>query len=262
MEHHAAARAGREPRISRRAPVTLTAAERERIAAFVMASIPYPRDRFDRTIDKADYLWLAYDEAGTLVGTSAVRTLPAHAEGRAVTLLYTAMVVIAPAYRRHGLIARFGMRTYLRERALAPLRGVYWLSLAASPSGFSQMAHNFAAAWPRRDQPMPPLVRDLFGQAFAILGLDEVEEVEGCFRVRDTFGVADETQAPHLWDRKNPHVDFFLRVNPDYQRGADIACLCPLDIVSLSVAIARQLQRNRRARGARTNAVEHGVRAG
>lgn len=235
-------------RITRREPAALSAAEREDIAAFVTRSIPYPRARLDHTIDAADYLWLARDTAGTLVATTALRLVPARRGGRAVTLLYTAMLVIDPSCRRLNLVRRFGLRSYLRERTRAPLTPLYWMIFAASPAGFLQMARNFDTYWPKPGAPMPAAERDVLRQALAYLGIDKVEELDGCFRLPDDFGVTDPTQAPHRWDRSDPEVDFFLRVNPDYQRGSDLACLCPLSIVPLGAAIARQLRRRRHVR--------------
>ena len=211
----------RDISISRREPASLSLTERDALFAFVTAFIPYPRARFDKAIDPADYLWLAHDRTGAIVGTSVVRVLSGRLRGREVKVVYTAMAVVDAACRRLALIPRFGVRTFLRERLRAGFSPMYWLFLAASPAGFLQMAHNASTYWPRPGVPMPDAERELLRQLLAQLGMERIEEVEGCFRLPDDFGVTDPTQDGQYWNRSDPSVDFFLRVNPDYQRGSD-----------------------------------------
>lgn len=70
-----------------------------------------------------------------------------------------------------------------------------------------------------------------------------MEEVDGCLRLPDDFGVSDPGQHPSRWDRSEPDVDFFLRVNPNYRRGSDLVCLCPLGVVEMAGGIARSVAR-------------------
>jgi len=234
--------------ISRRLPATLTPDDRDDIARFVTRFIAYPRRKLDEVLDSADYVWLCHDGAGELVGTTAVRRIRVASGGDAATVIYTAMVAVAPEHRRAGLIPGMGMRSYLLERARAPLTPLYWLSLSASPSAYLQMARNFVTFWPRPDCPMPAPARAILDEALASLGASRIEEVSSCLRLRDDFGVSDRDQHPSRWDRGDPDVDFFLRVNPDYMRGSDLACLCELSFARLAESVLRQLGRH--ARGA------------
>lgn len=207
---------------------------------FVRRFIAYPPSKLEEVMNRADYLWLCLDETGELVGTTAVRMLRIVSQGKATTILYTAMVAIAPEHRRAGLVPRMGLASYVVEKARAPWTPIYWLSLSASPSAYLLMARNFVEFWPRRDAPMPREERSILDQALRLLGVSRIEEVDGCVRLPDDFGVSDADQHPSKWDRSDADVDFFLSVNPEYVRGSDLACLCPLGLSRLLEAMLRQ----------------------
>lgn len=227
----------------RRLPATLTKRDRDSIARFVTRFIAYPRAKLEAVLDASAYVWIGRDGAGEIVATTAVRLLQVRDAGRAAIVIYTAMVAVDPAHRRCGLIQQMGLRSFLLARARTPFRPIYWLSLSASPAAYMQMARNFATFWPRRDQPMPAFARAVLDQALGSLGITAIEQVEGCYRLPDEFGVSDRAQDPSRWDRSDADVDFFLRVNPGYQRGSDLACLCPLGLGRLVAGAIRQALR-------------------
>lgn len=119
--------------VVRRDPASLTPADRDRIEQFITRHSHYTRKKLDQVLDASAYVWLCQDVEGRLVGTTAVRRLSAQREGRPVTVIYTAVVAADHAYRRLGLVARMGMKSYFVERLHAPLRPIYWLALAGSP---------------------------------------------------------------------------------------------------------------------------------
>jgi GNAT superfamily N-acetyltransferase len=231
------------PALTRHSPASLTAEERAGIERFVTAFIAYPKAKLHAVLDSADYVWLCHDPDGRLVGTTAVRRVQVQVGSEEVRVIYTYMVAIDPAYRRVNLTAKMGVRTFLIERLSAPRRALYWLALAASPAGYLQMARNFPTCWPRPGASFPEAERSVLVQALECLGMDQVESFEGCFRLRDEFGVSDQEQAPHRWAGADAEIDFFLRVNPDYQRGSDLACLCPLGFASVAEGAMRQVLR-------------------
>ena len=233
--------------ITRRLPATLTAGERESVARFVTRFIAYPRAKLDAVLDAADYVWLCHDDAGNLVGTTAVRLLPVRVRGRAARVIYTSMVAVDPAHRGTSIITTLGARSYLIERVRAPLVPLYWLALSASPSGYLQMARHMDTFWPRAAHETPDDARQVIAQSLAFLGITKIEEVEGCIRLPDDFGVSDRQQDPKRWDRSDPDVAFFLRVNPDYQRGSDLACVCRLDALQIAGGVARAVTRRVRS---------------
>ena len=233
----------------------LTAADHARIHGFVTEFMLYERVPLDETLDAASYVWLCLDPKGRLVGTTAVRRidLPAGTGGhqRPVSVVYTSVVAVKPEYRRAGLPARMGLKTYLHERTRAPLTPLYWLAEAASPSGYLQMARNFEVFWPRPGIVMPAGADDILTKTLKTAGLTKVERGTGFYRVLDDFGVIEREQAPDKWDRSDPAVDYFLKSNPDYWTGISLVCLAPLNIGSVTRAVGGVFLRMWRRRGKR-----------
>ncbi|MFT3771821.1 MAG: GNAT family N-acetyltransferase [Minicystis sp.] len=224
--------------VIRRSPASLTRADRDRIEQFIRHHSDWKREHLDEVLDASTYVWLCQDEAGRIVGTTAVRRLEAQLGGRAVTVIYTAVVAVDHAYRRLGLVPRMGMKSYLVERLRTPLRPIYWLALAGSPAGYAQMARNFVTYWPRPGVAIPDGPRAVLEQSLAALGARNIVEVEGCYVLRDDdFGVLDKDQDPERWNGADPDAGFFFRVNPEYRSGHDLACLCPLGLVPLAKAL-------------------------
>jgi hypothetical protein len=224
--------------VVRRDPAALTREDRDLIERFITRHSNYKRAKLDQVLDASAYVWLCYD-GDRIVGSTAVRRLSAQVRGRTVTVIYTAVVAVDHEYRRLGLVARMGMKSYLVERLRAPLTPIYWLALAGSPSGYLQMARNLDACWPQAGVTLSDDGRAVLDQALAAMGITHVEEVEGCIVVPDDFGVLDKRQDPERWDGA-PDVELFLRVNPGYRSGSDLACLCPLDLVSLVSTLVRR----------------------
>ncbi|APR79776.1 Hypothetical protein A7982_05123 [Minicystis rosea] len=231
-------------------PAKLTHADRDEIERFVIRHSNWSRQRLDEALDAATYVWLCYD-GRRLIGSTAVKRLSARLHGREVTVIYTSVVAVDHAYRRLGLIARMGMKSFFIERMRAPLRPIYWLALAGSPAGYLQMTRNFETFWPRAGVEMPDGARTVLEQSLSALGITDINRVEGSYVLTDDFGVLDKDQDPEHWDRSAADVDFFLRVNPEYRRGFDLACLCPLELTTLGTSFLRRtLLRPTRARRA------------
>ena len=243
----------------------LTVADRDRIQSFITRYMLCDRRTLDATLDAATYIWLCVDIKGRIVGTTAVRRveLAAGVGGhvRSPVVVYTSVVAINPDYRRVGLPARMGLQTYLRERLRAPFRPLYWLAEAASPSGYLQMARNFAVFWPRPDVEMPSGPDSVLTATLVAAGVTRIQRSGGAYRVFEDFGVIEREQAPDRWDRTDPAIDFFLRSNPDYWTGTALICLAPLNFVAVVRAVGVvALKVLRRRRGTRFAGVSQASR--
>lgn len=233
-------------RITRHKPSSLSAEERAKLEAFVRQFIDYPHEKFESVLGAAEYLWQCRDAAGALVGTTAVRPVPVRVNSREATVLLTTIVAIHPTYRRLRILPLLGARTFLLERLRAPFRALYWMAFTASPSAYLQLTRNCPVGWPRVGQKTPTTMRALMLDVVRYLGVEQYEELEDGVRLSDDFGVSDWRQHPQLWDRSDPDVDYFLRMNPRYQTGSDLAVLCPLDTAQAMGFVFRALRGGRR----------------
>jgi GNAT superfamily N-acetyltransferase len=236
----------------------LTTADHDRIQGFISRYSLYDRQTLDATLDAATYIWLCLDTKGRIVGTTAVRRIPLEAgvggHTTSPTVVYTSVVAVNPAYRRLGLPARMGLKTYLLERMHAPFTPLYWLAEAVSPAGYLLMARNFAHFWPRPGQRVPKHAQELIDATLAAADVSVFDRVGDAHVVLEDYPVIEREQAPEQWNRSDADVDFFLRTNPDYWAGAALICLAPLNFFAVTRAVAvaglRVLTRKKRPRAA------------
>jgi hypothetical protein len=242
-------------RVVRRSTAALTVADRDRIEAFINRYALFDRSTLDNALRSATYIWLCLDPQDRIVGTTSVRRL--HLERgvgghlRAPTVVYTSVVAVNPDFRRGGLPARMGLKTYLYERFRSPLAPLYWLAEAISPAGYLQMARNFDVYWPRPREPVPAQAQDVMDATLAAAGVTRVERVGSARLVREDYPVIEREQAPDRWDRKDHAVDYFLRTNPDYWTGAALVMLAPLNAYAVAADVTRNFRKvlaRRRAR--------------
>ncbi len=219
----------------------LTVADHDRIAGFITRYSLYDRKTLDATLDAATYVWLCLDSKGRIVGSTAVRRVQLAAgvggHGRPVTVVYTSVVAVNASYRRLGLPAKMGLKTYLFERWRAPLTPLYWLAEAVSPAGYLQMARNFDVFWPQPAVRVPADANAIVDATLATAGATRIKFVGDARLVYEDYPVIEREQAPDRWDRSDPAVDFFLRTNPDYWTGSALVCLTPLNIVAVAKAV-------------------------
>lgn len=221
----------------------LTAADHDRIQSFISVYSLYDRHTLDATLDAATYVWLCLDAKGRIVGTTAVRRiqLASGVGGHSAppTVVYTSVVAVNPAYRRLGLPARMGLKTYLLERLRAPFTPLYWLAEAVSPAGYLLMARNFPHFWPRPGQRVPAKAQAVIDATLAAAKVSVFDRVGDAHVVLEDYPVIEREQAPDRWNRSDANVDFFLRTNPDYWAGAALICLAPLNFLAVTRAVTR-----------------------
>jgi GNAT superfamily N-acetyltransferase len=220
----------------------LTSADHDRIQNFISKYSFYDRATLDATLNLCSYVWLCMDPQGRIIGTTAVRRieLPTGVGGHAspATVVYTSVVAVNPAYRRLGLPARMGLKTYLLERLRAPFTPLYWLAEAVSPAGYLLMARNFPHFWPRPGQGVPQQAQDVIDATLVAAGVTIFDRRGDAHVVLEDYPVIELEQAPDRWDRSDPDVDFFLRTNPDYWAGAALVCLAPLNFFAVTRAVS------------------------
>lgn len=214
----------------------------DEIHSFITKYIAYPRARLESVLTHADYVWCCRDPQNRIAGSTAVRRISVRSKDSRATVLYTAAVALSPAARRQGLFAQMGFQSYLIERRRSLFEPLYWLSLAATPAGYLQMAQNVLRFWPNRLEKTPAKIQSIIEQALNSLESRGLERDDGVFRLLDDFAVTDRSQQAARWDRGIADVEFFLRANPSYAQGSNLACIAPLDVESFAELAVHRLR--------------------
>jgi GNAT superfamily N-acetyltransferase len=219
----------------------LTSADHDRIHSFISTYMLFEREALDAALNAAAYIWLCLDGKGRIVGTTAIRRFQlapgVGGLGGAATVVYTSVVAVNPAYRRLGLPAKMGLKTYVYERMRAPIAPLYWVAEAISPAGYLLVVRNLTDFWPQPGQPVPHHAKAIIEATLAAAGIKRISRSGDAHIVYEDYPIIEREQAPDRWDEGDRDVGYFLRTNPDYWAGAAIVCLAPLNILSVSRAV-------------------------
>lgn len=222
---------------------SLAAAEIDEIWALCDRFVETDRAHFERKLRRYPEVVLCRNSRGELVGTVSLDVYPVRFQGREVSVVLTAGVVIDEPYRRRGILERVGVRTYLRTRLRTPFRPVYWLFDTFSFKSFLLLPRNFADYWPRKEAPTPPPVRELMDALAAARYGADWDPARGIVVRSGRKRLRPHTAPIDAALLSDPDVRFFESVNPGHREGDMLVCLCPLTLRNMLHMARSRLRR-------------------
>ncbi|MBL7713862.1 MAG: hypothetical protein JNL01_00250 [Bdellovibrionales bacterium] len=145
-------------------------------------------------------------------------------EGRKVRIYFSGDTMISPEYWGTRSFHRAVLFRLLKEAVMNPFRPVYWFLICSGYRTYLSMARNIAEHWPHFQKPTPKWEKGLIDSLSAKrFGKDFVAD-RGVIR---TEGVIVKTSiAPFTAEvMKIPEVQFFVRANPGYLQGDELAMI-------------------------------------
>jgi hypothetical protein len=211
----------------------------EALWAFHQRFVVRSRESFEQGVRAADEVWTLDTPAG-LGGFASVKALRVEAAGRPLTVLYTQWAFLDPALRRQGFLHRVALSAWSRSKLRFPLRPVYWVFTASSVNAYMHMLRSMPIAYPRRNAPMPPALREVLHQAMCQVSPGQWQPGSGTLRrngeVKYLEGLASDNDA-------HPDVAFYRALNPHQSRGDSLGCIAPATAAAALAYIARLRRR-------------------
>jgi len=183
-------------------------------------------DIFRNDLKEKSQVLLFRDDHGAIAGFTSSMIIRLNIEGVVAKLLYSGDTVMDRKYWNWSHLQN-NWFNYISSLPEFKEGGFYWILLSKGYRTYRYLPYYFNLFWPRYDAPTPPFVRTLI-EGFANLKFpDEFDPASGIIRsVWDYVkpGVAD-IKKRHLRD---PHIEYFARVNPGYIRGDELVCVAEL----------------------------------
>lgn len=192
----------------------------------------------DDLFEKSHVILLRSDD-GELQGFSTLQVTDHECEGRKYRAIFSGDTVLRETFWGNGHLARaFGAYIFkVRLKALitAPRTAVYWFLLSKGFKTYLIMANNFPTHFPRPDRTTPPyfdkLRRQYYTQRYSQTNCYFDGDIgilvpEAGRRMRLKHGVAN----PPIGNRGNTKIDFFVRTNPNWSQGEELACVARVSI--------------------------------
>jgi hypothetical protein len=196
--------------------------------------------------EKDTVILLRDPEDARVVGFSTLMTIEITIEDRNVIGFFSGDTIIAREHWGSSLLARLWVTTVFRVadriRQHSPDTLFYWFLLSAGYKTWRYLPTFFVAYAPHTDvQPSPfdrQVVQTLAAKKFG----DDYHADAGIVRFRRANplrpGVAEVTERR----RRDPLVEFFIRMNPGHWQGDELACLVPISRSNLTPAGLRMLK--------------------
>lgn len=190
--------------------------------------------RFVEDLFEKSHVILLRSNDGELQGFSTLQVTDHRYNGRSYRGIFSGDTVLRAAYWGNGHLARaFGayiLSVRLRTLITSPRTTVYWFLLSKGFKTYLIMANNFPTHFPRADRATPADVeqvrRHYYSQKYSKSNC-RFDEATGILipevgrRMRLKHGVA----SPPTGEGGNKKIDFFVRANPNWSEGEELACI-------------------------------------
>lgn len=213
----------------------LDAATRD--AAYALFRAAYEgteRARFEEDLDEKQMVILLRDaDDGSLRGFSTVLLLDIDGPDRPATVYFSGDTVIDPAYWGQKQLQLAAAKLLFRLKLERPGRPLYWFLISKGYRTYLILANAFPASCPRVDREDPEL-RSLLDRVASDRYGRQYDPATGIIRYDVAHEYVRQGVAPVTSEAlANAHVRFFVRSNPDHERGDELACLARVRVLDL-----------------------------
>jgi len=200
------------------------------------------RHGFDTDLAEKEWAILLRDRASSSIeGFSTLMRLRVAIEGMPIVAFFSGDTIVARERWNEAVLPRLWGRHVLRLAAAETTPHVYWFLISSGYRTYRFLPVFFRHFYPTYASPTPPetkRVLDVLARAKFGAGYDAHS---GVVRLERPTPLRSGTGEPAPARLRDPHVAFFLKANPDYARGDELACIAPLSPVNLTRAARRTL---------------------
>ncbi|CBW26631.1 conserved hypothetical protein [Halobacteriovorax marinus SJ] len=156
--------------------------------------------------------------------------------------VFSGDTIIEKEYWGQGTLGVAFLKYLFIEKLKRPFSPLYWYLISKGFKTYLLMANNFDEHWPRHEVKTPEYQQEILNGFSTIMYPEYFDRAsglikfEGCSKDALKFGVAPITEK---LKSSNKRVDFFDRVNPNWQKGDELCCLA---VMTLSMPLKYQLK--------------------
>jgi hypothetical protein len=196
--------------------------------------------------EKDTVILLRDPEDARVVGFSTLMTIEITIENRNVIGFFSGDTIVAREHWGSSLLARLWVTTVFRAadriRQHSPDTLFYWFLISSGYKTWRYLPTFFVAYAPHPELHASPFERQVVQTLATRKFGDDYDADAGIVRFRRANplrpGVAEVTERR----RRDPLVEFFIRMNPGHWQGDELACLVPISRSNLTPAGLRMLK--------------------
>jgi len=185
---------------------------------------------FIRDLNNKQWVIQLFDSAtNSIQGFSTLTIFPHKHLNRIITVVYAGDTIISKAFWGTNELSKSWIKSVLKLTT-EKKNPVYWLLLSSGFRTYRFLPVFYREFFPRYDVQTPPdkqkLIDEIAGKLFGDEYFPELGIVrfkESATPLRKEFVNIDKNRL------QNPHVTYFLKKNPGYVNGDELACLTRID---------------------------------
>lgn len=185
--------------------------------------------RFATDLAEKDWVVALYDRGGELRGFSTQKVLSRQFEGQTVRALFSGDTIVDREHWGDPALSHVWGRLALEMIDAVGDAELYWFLISQGFRTYRFLPVFFHEFYPCHDQIPPTRIQRLLNALAVERFGDALDPSRGIVRAScDQYRLRDSLAAVPSAKRRDPHVEFFLRANPNCAYGDELCCLAPL----------------------------------
>ncbi|MFN2202003.1 MAG: hypothetical protein ACK2UO_12400 [Caldilineaceae bacterium] len=224
-------------------PADLTDAQLARMSALLEQFFENTSpEQLVEDLNEKEWVVLLYDSGSEEVeGFSTLMRIRLEVDGQPVTAFYSGDTIIHPDYWNESALPRIWSK-HVFALAEAVDEDAYWFLISSGYKTYRFLPVFFHEFYPSCLAPMPPHIKNILDALGQAKFPGEYDPTTGVIRFGDAAPLRDGVAEVTPRRLKDPHVAFFVRANPGYAEGEQLACLVKLTRGNLNSAGLRMLE--------------------
>jgi len=117
----------------------------------------------------------------------------------------------------------------LESKLMNPFRPVYWMLMSKGHKTYLMMRKNFRDSFPNHKTETPPLFQHIQNKFYQEKFSKSYQPTTNLIVFKENIGsVKMQIAKPTNEQLKDPEVVFFLKKNPGFEMGEELACVCEI----------------------------------
>ena len=231
----------------------LTAADRGEMFALMQRCYEnVRRDCFEEDLNRK-WMVIALHEPvnGRLVGFSTQVVLKMDVNGSTVQALFSGDTVVEPENWGDTALAHEWGQFAVRLIDELDSNDLYWFLTSKGFRTYRYLPLFFREFWPRSNGKCDARIQGIIDSLGHLVGGRRYNTKRGVIHSsHDQYFVRRAVGEPGMRAQRNPHVNFFLELNPGSDQGDELCCLAPLTRENFTRAAYRMINAHTREREA------------
>jgi hypothetical protein len=151
-------------------------------------------------------------------------------------VVFRAEAGLIPEYRHKNADINFWFKEAMKFKIFHPNKQIFYLVCPVNPSVYARFGKYIYKVYPKYNCIIPPHIEKLLIQLAEEFGLKKVDQNNPFVRKVGWITQATEEEKVFWQSSNNPHIRFYIDLNPDFDKGNGVLTLMPLTFSNLLIS--------------------------